>query len=329
MKVVTPGLLFLAGCLLGSLVHAQDIDLTGYKLTFDDEFNSLSVTTASPKGPATWYFAPPYGSAGNYSDSAWNASAFSLSGGILTDLAFWSAPANQWQSGNLSSIDPTGAGFSQQYGYFEARVEMPNAGTGAWPAFWLDSVSGLTGGQNEEVDIFEYYGVCNTPGSYQDFVQQASHNWTNGTDEGGLLSPQTPIPGGGYPWEGYHIYGCQIDPVHITWYIDGVQTNQIATPAAYVTTPFYVMVDYALGGGWSLTGNPFPQEGSSSLLVDWVRVYQLPPNVSTLTTDDTPTLPEWGLFALALLLPLAAVSRGTSFGFPCTARRARANPTAG
>ena len=175
-------------------------------------------------------------------------------------------------------MDPTETGFAQQYGYFEIRCQMPNSGTGAWPAFWLTGKGSIQGnGQNnEEIDIFEWYGVCNTAGSYQNVVQQASHNYlASGSQSGGLYSPQTPMPDGSYPWQGYHIYGCQIDPVNVTWYIDGVRTNQIATPSSFITSPFYIMIDYALGGGWPLSG----MVNGSSLNVDWVRVYSLPTGV--------------------------------------------------
>jgi beta-glucanase (GH16 family) len=284
----------------GPPLPAQDINLTGYTLTFDDEFNSLSVTTASPKGSATWYYLPPYGAAGYYSESQWDAAAFSVNGGILSDEAFLDS-SNNWHSGNLSSMDPTEAGFAQQYGYFEIRCQMPNSGTGAWPAFWLTGKGSIQGnGQNnEEIDIFEWYGVCNTAGSYQDFVQQASHNYlANGSQTGGLYSPQTPMPDGSYPWQGYHIYGCQIDPVNVTWYIDGVRTNQIATPTSYITSPFYMMIDYALGGGWPLSG----MVNGSSLNVDWVRVYALP----TGTVNADVPLPPWVTFAVAAGLLLVA-----------------------
>jgi len=120
-------------------------------------------------------------------------------------------------------------------------------------------------------------------------MQEASHNWNaNGSQNQSapyLYSPQTPMPYGAYPWQGYHIYGCSITASNITWYIDGVQENQIATPpAAYMNSPFYVMVDYTIGGGWPVSGTPFNTGGSSSLLVDWVRVY------SQLTQAAPPTL---------------------------------------
>ena len=58
----------------------------------------------------------------------------------------------------------------------------------------------------------------------------------------------------------------------MTFYIDGVRANQLATATDYLTAPLYIMIDYALGGGWPLTG----MVNNSHLDVDWVRVYQLP-----------------------------------------------------
>jgi len=248
-----------------------DIDLTGYTLTFHDELDSLSVSTQSPKAPETWYFWPPYGAAGAYSASAWDVSAFSIDAGILSNEATLDPTTGQWKTGNLSSVDTTATGFSQTYGYFEIRAQMPDAGSGAWPAFWLDGTSGITPGHKSlEIDIFEWYGVGGP-----DVVQQASHNWNpDGTQGSGptLYEPQTPIPGGNATTQ-FHIYGAMITPTTITWYIDGQMTNQIETPADYVS-PSYVMSDYALGGGWPLTGVP---ASGSKLLVDWIRVYSLPP----------------------------------------------------
>jgi beta-glucanase (GH16 family) len=263
---------------LFSFTQAQDINLTGYNLSFDDEFNSLSATTTSPKGATTWY-AQPLNSYGYYSSSTWDITAMSTSGGILSDEAFLDAN-NNWHSGELLSVDPTGAGFSQTYGYFEIRCQMPSSGTGAWPAFWLDTLSSIPAQANEEIDVFEWYGTEFTNNG--DLVQETSHNWNadgsqNTTTSPYLPSTSTAIPSGALPWQGYHIYGVLIDPVHVTWYIDGVQTNQCGTPTSYMTTPFFVQLDYALGGGWPLSG----MVNNSSFNVDWVRVYSLPSGGST------------------------------------------------
>lgn len=255
-----------------SSVLAEDIDLTGYTLTFNEDFTTLALSANSPKGSSTWYGLPPNGGPGYFSSSQWDPTAFSVSDGILSDKA-WMDSSQHWHSGFMASIDETGAGFSQLYGYFEIRCQMPNSGNGAWPSFWLTGSNSIHPPyqNNEEIDVLEWYGVSHddSPG----LMQQASHNWNpDGSQSGGLYSPQTKIPDGSQPWAGYHIYGVKIDPSNITWYIDGVQTNQITTPTSYLTSPFYLILDYGLGGGWPLSG----MTNNSSLNVDWIRVYALP-----------------------------------------------------
>jgi beta-glucanase (GH16 family) len=260
--------------------HAGDIDLTGYTLTFEDNFDRLSVATRSPKGSATWFYLPPYGRAANYSASKWDSSALSVAGGILSIKAYKDA-AGVWRSGNISSMDEAGQGFAQLYGYFEVRAKMPESGTGSWPAFWLmssTSINNTSGKRFSEIDIFEWYGKTFTDN--RAIISEASHNWAPGGGRGEgaeFFSPATPIPNGAKPWKGYHIYGCQIDPVHITWYIDGVQTNQMPTSnaAAHMTGPYYMMLDYALGGGWPID----KVVKDSTFDIDWVRVYALPASV--------------------------------------------------
>jgi beta-glucanase (GH16 family) len=261
----------------GHAPHAGDIDLSGYTLTFEDDFDHLSLATRSPKGRATWLHIPPYGPAGNYSASKWDSNALSVSGGILSIKAYMDA-AGAWRSGNLSSMDETGQGFAQRYGYFEVRARMPASGTGSWPAFWLMSSTSINNTSRQkfsEIDIFEWYGKTYTDN--RAVISQAMHNWAAGGGHGEgaeFYSPTTPMPNGAKPWEGFHIYGCQIDPMHITWYIDGIQTNQARTSDAadHMTGPYYMMLDYALGGGWPID----KVVKDSTFDIDWVRVYALP-----------------------------------------------------
>ena len=260
-------------------VSHADINLTGYKLLFNDEFDAVSVSTVTPKLAKTWYHIPPYGAAGYYSESIWDAAAFSSVNGILQNKLTMDANA-KWHSGNISSVDESGQGFATKYGYFEARAKMPNSGSGSWPAFWLGSTAGIKGqpgygADTLEIDIFEWYGVARDQN--QALMQQASHNWKgdgSGSDETApfLYKPGTPMPNGAKPWEDFHVYGCRVDAAHVTWYIDGVQTNQIVTPTKYLNGDSYIMLDYAIGGGWPLSG----LVKDSSFQVDWVRVYGLP-----------------------------------------------------
>jgi len=259
--------------------RAQDINLTGYTLVFEDNFDTLSCSTngQSTKGSNKWFHLPPTGPAGNYSASTWDSNQISASGGLLSLKAAFSIPAstNKWFTGQISSMDPTGAGFAQKYGYFAAKVRMPNAGTGAWPAFWLLSTNAIpnNAGERMEVDIFEWYGKDNTVAGGQK-VQQVLHLWNPDNTDNQSINFGT-IPGGD-PVSTWHIYGVKVAPDFITWYIDGQQIWQIPTPTERHNDPLFIMVDYGLGGGWPLSGEPYASKVTSSLLVDWVRAYSLP-----------------------------------------------------
>ena len=156
----------------------QDIDLTGYKLVFEENFDVLSVAETDAKGDKTWYFWPPYGPAGAFSTSHWTSDAMQSIDGVLVNTASWNPERrdpldNNWETGCLSSMDKTRSGFAQRYGYWSARVKMPDAGWSAWPAFWLASVTGIPNGGSKgyEIDIFEWYG------DFKTHVGHAVHPW--------------------------------------------------------------------------------------------------------------------------------------------------------
>ena len=155
---------------------------------------------------------------------------------------------------------------------------MPDASTGAWPAFWILSANAIpnNAGQRLEVDIFEWYGKHNSVAGGQK-VQQVLHLWNPDNTEapGNALNFGT-IPGGD-PVSTWHIYGVLVKPDFITWYIDGVQIWQLPTPTERHQNPLFIMVDYGLGGGWPLSGEPYASGGTSLMFVDWVRAYSLPP----------------------------------------------------
>ena len=84
-------------CLAALGAYAQqDIDLTGYKLVFSDEFNTLSVGSANGKGGAKWGDWPPYGPAGAFSLSHWARRRLRVENGILLSdgVRAYSLPPN-------------------------------------------------------------------------------------------------------------------------------------------------------------------------------------------------------------------------------------------
>lgn len=67
-------------------------------------------------------------------------------------------------------------------------------------------------------------------------------------------------------------YGVLWTAETITWYIDGVATASIATPAD-MHSPMYMLVNLAIGGDWP--GDPSASFSGADLLVDYVRAYSL------------------------------------------------------
>lgn len=236
---------------------APTLKLDGYVLKFADEFDDLSVSRA---GPGTrWIAHTPYW--GDFGDAGFadptEGFPFTIDKGILRIEA--RKTNGRWRAGLLSSADPQGNGFSQQYGYFECRARFPK-GLGMWPAFWLAGVKGIKDKSivNPEVDVVEQYGV--NPRA----LHTTLHLWGPGAKHDG--------EGDVFVVEGmtddFHTYGASVEEKEIVWYFDGIELWRRKTPEA-AKVPLYVMVDLAMGGGW-----PIDQAVSPSFMyVDYVRVY--------------------------------------------------------
>jgi beta-glucanase (GH16 family) len=169
----------------------------------------------------------------------------------------------KWAAGLLSSNDPKGNGFSQQYGCFEMRAKLPG-GAGVWPAFWLASTYDRTKpGAGEdgsiEIDVIEFYG--HSPGAYQSAV----HTWK--PDPHSALG-STVTTRMNEVSTGFHNYGVMVEPDFITMYFDGVGVWKTPTPPEH-NKPLMLLVNLALGSGWPIDRTPDP----SCMYVEHVRAY--------------------------------------------------------
>jgi hypothetical protein len=249
-------MMIVAGLTAALLRGPNRIDLANYTLTWSEEFDGpLDVSSC---GPATkWIYNKPDG--GNFGGVGWG-DVFSVAGGILTIAA--KKVSGVWHAGILASVDCTGAGFAQQYGYWEMRAQFP-AGVGHnWPAFWLLKQAHIVtrADPDVEIDIVEQYG--NFFPRQLNFVY---HYWT---------TPPVAIERAkivGDMSSAYHTYGVSIDPSWIIWFFDQIEIGRMATPPE-AKTPMYVLVDLALSGDPSTwdTGTTDP----SLMLIDYVRVYR-------------------------------------------------------
>jgi Ca2+-binding RTX toxin-like protein len=86
---------------------------------------------------------------------------------------------------------------------------------------------------------------------------------------------------------GFHTYGVDWEPDFITWYVDGQQVFQTATPAD-MNKPMYMIANLAVGGDWP--GSP---DGSTTfpatMQIDYIRAYAAKQSLFTLPESGTPT----------------------------------------
>jgi hypothetical protein len=237
---------------------APTLDLTGCRRTFSEEFDGpLDV---SAWGPGTrWISHTPY--SGDFGDARFGDpgpdSPFTVEDGILRIEA--RKGENGWRAGLLSSADPKGEGFSQQYGYFEMRAKFPQ-GPGTWPAFWLLGIEQLKDRSRTqiEIDVVEQYGV--NPYALHTTVHlwyPDGKHWAEG--EPALVTGMT---------EGFHTYGVLVGEEETVFYYDGSELRRTKTPEE-AKVPLYLLVNLALGGGWPIDATPNP----SVMEVDYVRAY--------------------------------------------------------
>ena len=252
-------------------------DTSKMTMTFDDEFNTLSLNTGVHSG--TWKTSFGGGAVSGrtlasnqekeiYADADYTGTGttplgvnpFSLNNGVVDITA---APASAAVSAAIggyqytSGLMTTRSSFAQQYGYFEVRAKLP-AGQGLWPAFWLLPANGSW---PPEIDVFEQLGK--DPST----IFETSHSRTTGAHTWQQQAINLDNPGG------FHTYGMQWDQDSLVWYIDGVEVGRQAT-SPDMNQPMYMLLNLAVGGGWP--GDPDPTTPfPATMSIDYVHAYAL------------------------------------------------------
>jgi beta-glucanase (GH16 family) len=260
------GLLIVLG--LGALpgqpsVAQEPLNINAYQLTFEESFDSLDVSAWGERS-SRWIAHTPWN--GDFGDARFTDPApgfpFTTDQGILKIEARKEADGT-WRSGLLSSVNPKGEGFSQQFGYFEAKMKLP-PGKGVWPAFWLIGLDRSK--YTAEIDVLEYYGRAPYEFSMGFHIWRQSQGGQNSTGgywqkvQDGILNSD------------YHTYGVDIQADKTSFYFDRKFIWSFDTPKEF-HMPFYPLVNLALGSGWPIDETPNP----SILLVDYIHVYQRKP----------------------------------------------------
>jgi beta-glucanase (GH16 family) len=259
-------------------------------LTFDDEFNSVSLWNPQAQ---TGQWLPDYGSDPTqhadfalpqngdqqvYTTPAFTGTGtqplgfnpFSVTNGVLSITA-QPIPAQEqataFGAAYSSGMLDTRYLFSQKYGYFEVRMALP-AASGVWPAFWMVPDPNPNA---VEADIGENTSI----------QPQIDHlrAWDAGAAPGWDDALKTGDP------TGFHTYGMLWTAQTVTWYYDGTAIYQAPTPADW-HQPMHMLLNLAIG---SYGGDPDPSQYPASLQVDYVRAYALADGSSVVERSMPPT----------------------------------------
>ena len=243
---------------------------SGWNLTFSDEFSSTSLNTTKWGTQYTWSCT------NNDELEGYEAANVTEGGGLLTLTATHTANScNGGKSYSSGMIESSGK-FSQLYGYFEARIQVP-AFQGFWPAFWLMPANGAWPPEIDAIELGEggdfttarmtnHYGPSGS-GSYD------SKTWSNtGAAFGSAL----------------HTFAVDWEPGNLDFYIDGTLRATITAPSCpssgsvggsgnecVSSVAMYVLANLAVGGSYTggVNGStPFP----SQMTIDYIRVYKHP-----------------------------------------------------
>jgi len=245
---------------------------TGWTLSWSDEFNG---TDGSAVDTSKWVAETGGNGFGNQELESYTARPVNahIEGNALAIVAQQETytGADGIQRNYTSARLKTASTFSQRYGRFEARLQLPR-GQGIWPAFWLlgDNIGSVGWPQSGEIDIMESLGHDST----------TAYGTIHGPGYSGAQGIQSKyvLPAGQQFADGYHTFAIEWEPDQIRFYVDntlyGTRTPaDLPKGATWVYDhPFFIILNVAVGGAWP--GNPdkttvFPQK----MLVDYVRVY--------------------------------------------------------
>ena len=161
------------------------------------------------------------------------------------------------------------------YGKIEVKAKLPT-GVGTWPAIWTLATDSNYGSSywpdNGELDIMEHVGFDQN--KIHANIHTKAFNHTIGTNKGSEIEVPTASTE-------FHVYTCEWQPDYIAFAVDGKQYFRFDRIASYNWSqwPFdrkqFLLLNIAVGGNWGgqkgVDENIFPQ----SMVVDYVRVYEL------------------------------------------------------
>ena len=181
----------------------------------------------------------------------------------LTDIKGQKFQRN-YHSGQINSFGK----FTQQYGYFEARMKLPKS-AGLWPAFWLMpnrvvpqawSTFNIDGTKGMEIDIMEHLSEWGP----NQFHYAAHWNGYRKTRQsmGERYSVSHDAPGG------YRKFGLYWQEGLLIWFIDDIEVERWTNPRI-ANIPMHMIISTEMGGWATDDFGKLPDH----TYVDYVRVW--------------------------------------------------------
>ena len=243
--------------------RGEALDLTGYSIVFEDEFEGDTLNTD------VWKIRSNGARRGGYnSDSQIKVEDGNLviTGEYVEDGTY----GDGWYAGMVS--------LRERYckGYFEIRCKV-NAGSAFWSAFWIQAEhpyeaeysKGGVGGC--EIDIFESMSYDNLLG--KDSVSQTVHcAGVDGVQEG-YQSYMLGTFYGDNIYDEYNTYGLEWTDEEYIFYINGVETRRTSFGNGVSEVPEEVIVSLEIPNAEKFEGLD-KETYKSDFVIDYVKIYQ-------------------------------------------------------
>ena len=295
MKIKLPNQLLFAFFMTIQCCIAQ-VDVVYNDLVWSDEFdgkgainnNNWFHQTQLPAG-GNWY----NNESQHYTDLQTNSF---VDAGSLNIVAKKESYTNQGYTKQYTSAR-LNSKFAFKYGRVDVRAKIP-VEAGTWPAIWLlgkninedggyfDATYGTTNWPAcGEIDIMEHGITRSRPVNYIQSAMHTPSSYGNTTNIGGMVANSDIA-------NNYHIYSMNWSPNQISFLLDDVvfyTYNPSVKDAS--TWPFdkeqYLLLNIALGGVAGPIASNFEK---SSMVIDYVRVYQNTVVDTQVPTDFTATV---------------------------------------
>jgi beta-glucanase (GH16 family) len=242
-----------------------------WKMTLQDEFdgNTLNLDVWEPTGPNWW---------GEKAITRYSKDNVIIGGGTVRlrveKRPGWHLddPSTKQQGDYAAGILRTYGKWTQKYGYFEARVKLPEK-TALWPAFWLMPDRGVEAGeqwkrqstypQGMELDVLEHLTRWG-PYRYTTAMHWDGYGKNHKATGAGAYFNPTP--------DGWITTGVLWLPGELTYYVNGRafahwKNERIGD------IPCEVMFTMPIGG-WDNDKRPVDAELPADFIIDYVRIWQ-------------------------------------------------------